>query len=505
MTTLPRTEHGTLPCVGIERALLDKTDLLSNYELTTYLALRRFAGRKNECWPSVNRLCKEARCSRATVMRALKTLRKLGFIQRNGCKRYGQKGGPTVWRMLPVDQILEPTQDANILHTTERQIEPVFEEKSTDEQQGDASEIPVEIEPELEGQTEGKSRQEECSNGGDMLDLEITFKAHLDGPSEPVTTPDSAILLVSHRDGLLVSHRDGLLVSHRDTEVLASKEVFQDLRKRDKSQERACAREDENQDDLSLSEKISEYGNGEKEGLVIQGDKMGREMEPGHQCLFYSVGFPCIHQQDALCVIAPIWGFKPSPTPQLHAFVHNHTVEDVCSVAEFYKATEPGYKLRVKFAFGQDGDDNVHLAEKWHRSNDESEKKGAVITQSPEHKIGIMLVERAVCAGYTPEKLFHYIYGRDAQTEAELEALLEACKHPDAPSIYTEWLRMCGVRIQYMMDNPGECRKLSAPELYEYCYDKDRSEATREALDLLIAQTNWIALRHMDKYSIHER
>ena len=71
----------------IENALIEDPDV-SIYGLAVYAALKYFSGRKAGeygkpcCWPSLETIAEKSKCSRASVIRALKDLEDMGYISR---------------------------------------------------------------------------------------------------------------------------------------------------------------------------------------------------------------------------------------------------------------------------------------------------------------------------------------------------------------------------------------------------------------------------------------
>ena len=59
--------------------------------VSVYIYLYDRANKNGECWPAISTIAKELKLSQSTVRRALKDLRKAGFITTE--QRYREKGG----------------------------------------------------------------------------------------------------------------------------------------------------------------------------------------------------------------------------------------------------------------------------------------------------------------------------------------------------------------------------------------------------------------------------
>ena len=64
---------------------------LPHRALSVYIYLRDRANKRGECWPAISTIASDLKLSQSTVRRALRDLRKAGYIETE--QRYREKGG----------------------------------------------------------------------------------------------------------------------------------------------------------------------------------------------------------------------------------------------------------------------------------------------------------------------------------------------------------------------------------------------------------------------------
>ena len=64
---------------------------LPHRALSVYIYLRDRANKRGECWPAIPTIARDLKLSQSTVRRALRDLRKAGYVETD--QRYREKGG----------------------------------------------------------------------------------------------------------------------------------------------------------------------------------------------------------------------------------------------------------------------------------------------------------------------------------------------------------------------------------------------------------------------------
>ena len=64
---------------------------LPHRALSVYIYLRDRANKRGECWPAIHTIARDLKLSQSTVRRALRDLRKAGYVETD--QRYREKGG----------------------------------------------------------------------------------------------------------------------------------------------------------------------------------------------------------------------------------------------------------------------------------------------------------------------------------------------------------------------------------------------------------------------------
>ncbi len=64
---------------------------LPHRALSVYIYLRDRSNKRGECWPAIPTIASDLKLSQSTVRRALRDLRKAGYIETE--QRYREKGG----------------------------------------------------------------------------------------------------------------------------------------------------------------------------------------------------------------------------------------------------------------------------------------------------------------------------------------------------------------------------------------------------------------------------
>ena len=64
---------------------------LPHRALSGYIYLRDRANKRGECWPAIPTIASDLKLSQSTVRRALRDLRKAGYVETE--QRYREKGG----------------------------------------------------------------------------------------------------------------------------------------------------------------------------------------------------------------------------------------------------------------------------------------------------------------------------------------------------------------------------------------------------------------------------
>jgi hypothetical protein len=103
-------ERRRLPFIAVDKPLLED-ESLSAVDVMTYVALAYFADNSTrECWPSLAKLAKKARCHPSTVSASLSRLEASGYIKRQEQRRRDGGRGSNLYTLMPVScQRFTPT------------------------------------------------------------------------------------------------------------------------------------------------------------------------------------------------------------------------------------------------------------------------------------------------------------------------------------------------------------------------------------------------------------
>lgn len=103
-------ERRRLPFIAVDKPVLED-ESLSAVDVMTYTALAYFADNNTrECWPSLAKLAKKARCHPSTVSASLSRLEALGYIKRQEQRRRDGGRGSNLYTLMPVScQRFTPT------------------------------------------------------------------------------------------------------------------------------------------------------------------------------------------------------------------------------------------------------------------------------------------------------------------------------------------------------------------------------------------------------------